>query len=120
MFVKYDKPGTSLKLLQTLLIIVIGFTGFLRWSDLINIKVQIIHFHRSYMSIFLPKRKNDQFRKGGYVYFWRSCPVSWMERFLAKTKLSSGLLRDISGHRLGAKPLTYYKARKQFLERFVI
>lgn len=121
LIVKYDKTGTSLKLLQTLLFIVIGFAGFLRWSDLISIKVQNIHFHDSYMSIFLPKRKNDQFRKGGWVYFWRSrnrtCPVSLMERFLAKTQLSSGLLlRAISGPKLQAKPLTYSKARKQFLE----
>ena len=64
---KFDKPGMSLKDLQTLLIILVGFMGFMRWSDLSSIRVENIQILPYHMSILLEKRKNDQFRKGQYV-----------------------------------------------------
>ena len=122
---KFDRPGMSLKDLQTLLIILVGFAGFLRWSDLSGIKIENIQILPSHMSIFLEKRKNDQFRKGQYVDIARFqklsfCPVDVMERFLAHSHLERGLLLTKtrgSGTKLcfTQTPLPYHQARKQVL-----
>ena len=122
---KFDKPGMSLKDLQTLLIILVGFMGFMRWSDLSSIRVENIQILPSHMSILLEKRKNDQFRKGQYINFARFekigfCPVSVTERFLARSGLDCGLLltkTSGSGSKLHLTqtPLPYHQARKQVL-----
>lgn len=121
----FNRPGMSLKDLQTLLIIFVGFTGFLRWNDLSNIRVENIRILPSHMSIFLEKRKNDQFRKGQYVDIARFeklnfCPVNLMERFLARSGLEHGhLLRKTEGSgskmHLTRTPLPYHVARKLVL-----
>ena len=121
LFAKHDRPGASLTTLQSLLFIILGFSGFMRWNDLSNVKVENIRLGQSHMSIFLPMRKNDQFREGGVLNFWRSgrptCPVSMMERFLARSQISSGyLLRQTSSHQVSTKRLPYNKARNQFLQ----
>lgn len=124
---QFGAPGTSLRHLQGVVIVVLGFVGFLRWNDLSQIQVEGIRVHKRYMSVFLEKRKNDQFHKGNYVYFHRSdalsCPVSVVERFLLRSGLTSGpLLREIvgSGHRehVSCHKLKYSSARWQILKMF--
>ena len=61
------------------IICILGFTGFLRLDELLNLKVQEISFHSSYMTLTIPKCKNDQSREGNVIHISElssiCCPV---------------------------------------------
>lgn len=124
---KFGYHGTSLSNLQIVIIVVVGFAGFLRWSDLSNIRVENIKFCNSHMDIVLEKRKNDQYRTGHSITIARTgspyCPVSLTERFLARANISMGpLLREIRVHgfkqEVSPHKLRYSSARSQILRVF--
>ena len=79
-----DKFGSGdLSNLQTTCVVVLSFSGFLRWDDLSRLKRQDLEFEREYMRFFLEKRKNDQYREGSWILIARTsnptCPVQLME-----------------------------------------
>ena len=55
---------SSLDDIQTLTLITLGFVGFLRWDDSIQLTTSDIAFYKDHAAVFLEKRKNDQYRKG--------------------------------------------------------
>ena len=66
--------------------IALGFTAFLRWDDLKDLRRCHLQMTSEHMSITLPKRKTDQFREGSVILVARTgsrtCPVSLTEKFL--------------------------------------
>ena len=106
--------------LQILTLITLGFVGFLRWDDLININISDLSFHDNHLAIFFEKRKNDQFQEGSCIFIHRSgsfyCPVSLMNRFLILGGAEQGLplFRRIShtknGFSLRKQSLSYTRA----------
>ena len=58
----------SLADLRLLFIVLVGYAGFLRISEILAMQVKHIEFLPEGMSIYLPKRKNDQFRLGSKVF----------------------------------------------------
>jgi hypothetical protein len=127
LFDLHFKPDMSLDTLQTLTFIVVGFSGFLRFDDLVQIKFEDLEFHSDYCKIFMSKRKNDQYRAGSFVFLARSgkitCPVSTLEQFVAKSQLSLGLplFRKIShGFSVTFRPqsISYNSARSKVLGIF--
>ncbi|KAI8492033.1 hypothetical protein Bbelb_304060 [Branchiostoma belcheri] len=118
-------PSTNLDVLQTLCIIVLGFSGFLRWDDLSQLHADDVCFCDGYVALFLEKRKNDQFREGHWICIAQThnntCPVSLLRRFL-RTSKSSGhvkLFRRIANFRdnlsLRCEPISYTRAREKVL-----
>ena len=81
--------------LQILTLITLGFVGFLKWDDLINLNISDLSFHDNHLAIFLEKRKNDQFQEGSWIFIRRSgsiyCPVSLVNRFLILGGAEQGL-----------------------------
>ena len=71
---------------RLLFIVLVGYCGFLRIGELLSIEFRHIRIVPEGMSIFLPKRKNDQFRAGITIYTAKTnkiaCPVSITERLL--------------------------------------
>ena len=61
----------------------VGFAGFFRMDKIRNLSVKDVSICSEYMSVLIPKRKNDQYREGHTSLLARShkatCPVS--ERF---------------------------------------
>ncbi len=61
-------------------IVVFWYSGILRIGELLSIEVRHIRIVPEDMCIFLPKRKNDQFRAGNTIYIAKrnkiTCPVS--------------------------------------------
>lgn len=116
--------GGPLGDLQVAAFIVLGFYGFLRWDDLSHITPEDLVFAPTHLSIFLSKRKNDQFRKGSQVLIARSddtpCPVAVVEEFLAqgmhdpKTTLWRRIQHTKSGHKLRREPMSYSRANQLF------
>ena len=81
----------------------VGFAWFFRVDEIRNLKVRDVSIFNEYMSVFIPKRKNDQYREGHTSFLTRShkatCPVSITERLLklfpSTCESSSPLVRRI-------------------------
>ena len=65
--------------LRFVTICILGFTGFLRLDELLNLRVRDIQFYSSYMTLTIPKCKNDQIREGNVIHIAeldsKCCPV---------------------------------------------
>ena len=75
-------------------ICVLGFTGFMRLDELLNLRIRDIKFYPSYMTLTIPKCKNDQSREGNIIHISelqsKCCPV-----FITATYIHTlGLLSD--------------------------
>ncbi|CAH1277681.1 Hypp9761 [Branchiostoma lanceolatum] len=115
----------NIRQLHSLCLIVVGFSGFLRWDDLSQLHVDGVSFCEGYAALFLEKRKNDQFREGHWICIAAtdsvSCPVSLLKRFL-KSSNSSGhikLFRRVANHNgnlfLRRDPMSYTWVREKVL-----
>ena len=111
--------------LQLAALLSVGFFGVLRWDDLHHPSVDSLHFGESHVAIF-PRRKNDQFREGSWVFIARShtppCLVAVLEKFLsvgghtAGVKLFRRVQSTKQGVRLRDQPMSYTHA-KELLKR---
>jgi hypothetical protein len=93
-------------------VMLVGFCGFMRYSDLCKIYVDEIHFHEGHMEIFLETRKNDVLREGSVIVFvagtgWR-CPMQWTKWLINKVGLSGHvrLFQRFDGMQARWKPET--------------
>ena len=110
-----------------LLICILGFTGFMRTDELLNIKVEHITFYDTYMTVFVPISKTDQLREGNLVHISKinsiCCPVALVKKYLKSAKLKRSdylickLVSTKKGHNVvGAHKLSYSRTRAVFLE----
>ena len=107
--------------LKTVCLVVLGFSGFLHWERL---RRKDLEFEREYMTVFLERGKNDQYREGSWILIARTsnptCPVHLLEKFLPKGRHSPSdfVFRKIShtanGMSLRRQKMTYSSARKLF------
>jgi len=79
---------STLLTLQIATLIMVCFSGFLRYDCACQIFADKFRFYSYHMEIFLAKRKNDQFRSGSVVCIARgkslSCPVPLLKFLLEK------------------------------------
>ena len=119
--------GTNLLHHRTVVICLLGFSGFLRISELLDIQIKHLTFLSSHLEILIPKAKNDQLRQGHIVHIKRLnsqfCPVQWLQAYLDRSGLITGennyiisrLAKSRSGHRAyGYKPLAESTVRDIF------
>ena len=125
--VEFFGLGDSLLHKRSVVICLLGFSGFLRISELIEIQVKHLKFVSSHLEITIPKAKNDQMREGHIVHIakthTRYCPVQWLRDYLQETGLHSEeenyvisrLAKTKTGHRAhGAHPLSDTTVRDMF------
>lgn len=120
----YGHPRASLPNLQMVSLVALGFCAFLRWSELRDLRACDLRFCATHMSIFLDRRKNDQFRQGSVVRVARlpssSCPVKLLELFLERGEHQPSqslfcLCQKLgAGYKLRQAALSYSRAREQF------
>ena len=83
----YNTASASLAVIRFLFVLLVGYAGLFRISELLNVKVKDVSISSVGMSIFVSQRKNDQFREGHTSIIARSgkvsCPVAITERILA-------------------------------------
>ena len=126
-----DKSPSNLLLIRTLTMCLISFAGFLRFNELVKIKVGHVRFFDSHISILIEQSKTDQYREGTRVIisrtFAETCPVAMLELYyrLAKISLvdsSNFLFRNLTktnkGYifRNGNQPMSYTRVRELILE----
>ena len=89
-------PEAGIDNLRFLVLLLVGYAGFMRMSELLKVKLRDINFFQTHMAISVPKRKNDQYREGHVVNISRTgsitCPVGMTERFIAKAQFKSSYL----------------------------
>ena len=82
---------------RTMCMCIMGFSGFLRFDELSNIRKGDITFFTTHMTVFIEKGKTDQYRDGRTLYISRSvaelCPVEITIKYL----VLAGLHREVSG-----------------------
>ena len=85
--------SVSLSDLRFLFILLVGFAGFFRIDEVRNIALRDISIHSDHMSVYVPQRKNDQYREGHTAFLARTnkvtCPVAVTERLIKLLSQSS-------------------------------
>ena len=110
------------------MMILLGFTGFLRYDELSKIMYDDINFFNTYMKVFIEKSNTDIYRDGKWVTICKGnsevCPVVNLKRYLelGKVKKKQYIFRGITkskySERLRKKncPLSYTRAREIILQ----
>lgn len=112
--------------------LVFCFSGAFRYSDVARLKVDHLRFESDHVSVFVPKRKNDQFREADCVPIAKgstsACPVGLLQRVIRESNLAPGdfVFRAFNGHRAVAsgyhcawlpnRHLSYTQARYHILK----
>ncbi len=128
-----DKTAHNLMNIRTLCMILISYAGFLRFDELVNIKLSHLSFNDSFLEILIPRSKTDQYRQGNSVLIARTnssmCPVSMMELYLRlidsdSLDKSSFIFRNFSKTKKGYVfrsvniPMSYSRVREIILQAF--
>ena len=83
-----------LKSIRALCMCFICYAGFLRSSELLNIRMSDIHLNLTHVSIFIEQSKTDVYRDGSWVVIARTgsdvCPVKLLEKYLCLAGIDSG------------------------------
>lgn len=124
--------NSDLRSVRTVALLLLSFAGFLRFSELSNIKVKNIKFNNLSMNIYIESSKTDVYRRGNEVTIAETggklCPVSWMKHYLKlagiQSKSEDYVFRSIRFYKSVGKyllcsinkPISYTRARELLLE----
>ena len=114
--------------------IFLGFHGFLRVNELLNIRCRDISFENTYLKLHIPSSKTDVYRLGQYVHIARNdsnmCPVGLLKEYITAANIDETLHADSyifraitksKFHELLKKknmPLSYTRVRELFRSVF--
>ncbi|CAG2189962.1 unnamed protein product [Mytilus edulis] len=76
----------NLKKLRVVVLFLLGFSGFLRYSELANIKMNNIEFQVSHVKIRIDKSKTDLYRRGNSVVIAATVFLIHIESFQGEAK----------------------------------
>lgn len=129
---KFGKESDSLQDIRLCCMCLIAYAGFLRFSELINLKRSNICIFDSHVSLFIERSKTDVYKEGSTVVISRTpndtCPVAMLERYLRKANIMPSseefIFRSLlyckksKSYKLrnGNKPLSYTRAREILLD----
>lgn len=119
--------------LRILIICLVGFCGFMRFSEIANLKRSDIIFTETYMKLFIEQSKTDVYREGSWVYIAKSrtsiCPVDNLGKYLSLANIKEDseefIFRAITKTkttqklRKTNKPLSYTRAREIYINVLV-
>lgn len=83
---KFGKSDATLYDLRTCCIFLLGYAGFLRFSEIVNIRRSQLVFSDSHLTLFITKSKTDVYKQGSSLCISKTnsstCPVSMLLRYL--------------------------------------
>ena len=86
------------------------FTGFLRYDEAANLKLEDIVFQDSFMKIFIEKSKTDQFREGAWVFIAKAdsdiCPTKILRKYITEANL-------VNPNDYLFRAMTYFKSKNK-------
>lgn len=127
---KYDGTKDVL-ILRDLSMIVLCFSGFLRFDEVSSLKCADITFEENFLSLYISKSKTDQYRQGNKVLISEgesaACPIKLLRRYIleAGVSLESDVFLFRPAYRSGRKcaliyknkPISYTRARETIVSR---
>lgn len=121
--------SSNLIQLRFLLVCLIGFSGFLRVSELLNLRIGDLNFQQKGLEMKITKSKTDKLREGNTVYLSKTgtvyCPVYFVKKYICLAKLDTNkdnflicrLYKTKQGHvGKGDQSISYSRIRENFLE----
>ena len=76
---------------RTMVVCLLGFCGFMRYSEICNLQRSDIYFESTYVKLFIEKSKTDIYREGNWIYLSKSgsvlCPVENLTAYLRLAKV---------------------------------
>ena len=129
MYNLFKWESSNFRDLRTLAICILGYAGFLRFSEVSALKRDDTDIQDTYMRLFLEQSKTDIYRSGHWIYISKLnsvlCPVKITQKYIQKTKilkgrseyLFRGVVKKNSGYSLRGinKPITYTRIREEVL-----
>lgn len=112
---KFGRDNASLYELRTC-IFLLGYAGFLRFSEIVNIRRSHLTFYESYLKLFIAKSKTDVYKQGTSLCITRTnsntCPVDMLLRYLLLSGISELSEEFILRQLTYCKKNNFYKLRK--------
>ena len=114
--------------IRTVTMCVIAYAGFLRYDELVNIRLKHLTFTEYGLRIFIPSSKTDIYRGGRNVVISKldsqSCPVSILKSYMSLIQVQpdSLIFRSLTKFKDGYKlrednqPMSYTRVREIILE----
>ena len=110
--------------------IVLSFMGFLRFSEVSNLKRRDFILHNTHMSIFIEKSKADIYREGHWLHLTKLnsnlCPLDLTKRYFVLTRIDKqcdkcifrGIENTKNGQKLRKmdKPISYTTVKGHVLD----
>ena len=94
---KYGK-SESLSDLRLATMSILSYSGFLRFNDLINLKVSDLRFDVGHVSVYIAKSKTDVYNQGQTVVISETnnmtCPIKLTREYMKRGKLEASSERD--------------------------
>lgn len=130
---KYGSSSASLSDLRVLTLCLLGYAGFFRFNELVQLRRCDFQFEDSFMRVFVHRSKTDVYRDGAWVViaktFKHTCPYLLVQRYFAAASFSADseefifrpvvFLRSTGTYKLrGSVPLSYTRAREIVLSAF--
>ena len=123
--------GQNLLDLRCVTMCLIGYVGFLRFNEIVNIKRNEIVFEEKQMKIYISKSKTYQFKKGRWLVISKTgnstCPVNCLVRYLKAFEIKddncdfvfrkASFVKKLSKHVLRKGVISYTRAREILLEK---
>ena len=131
---KFVNANSDLMDLRIACICILGFTAFLRFDELSQLKFCDILFAKDYLKVFLEQSKTDVYRAGEWVYVSRlqsgNCPVRIVKKYLRKAgfggyseeyifrAITRNKDKDKRKLKASNKPISYTTVRTLILKAF--
>ena len=129
----YGNTNSNLKDVRVATLCLLCYSGFLRFSEFVNLRRTDITFFPTYIKLFLFKSKTDIYREGRDVVISRTglptCPVNMLERYLKLANIKDDseefifrplyLCKSENSYKLRSSgQLSYTRAREIFMSSF--
>ena len=89
---QFGQNYNNLKDIRIACMCLISYAGFLRFSELSNLRRSHISFYSTHVKLFLVQSKTDIYREGREVVISRTgsetCPVNMLDRYLSMAKIN--------------------------------
>ena len=87
--------NSDLLILRDLSMILIGFAGFLRFDELVELRCSDINFQEEYLSVQIRKSKTDVYRSGNEILVSKgtssACPYKMLQKYMSKACINTSL-----------------------------
>ena len=80
------EDSDELSIIRDLTMILLCFSGFLRYDELVSIRCQDISFENEFLKLYIAKSKTDQYRDGNEILIAKgetvACPVEMLKKYV--------------------------------------